>query len=223
MAGRQRVIDEDQKLELLQRMEAGETVSGLADEVGISRQRLYEWRDHLRLHGNLKSRRRGRPARSAWRQPRELLPSLAGFGPASGRDRFERSHSEADFALRQAGRHLIDDLEDPVSPALLRRRSPSKCRKASRKKIEIKLLLPDFLLHLPDAAPGLGQCLFLRRRHIDSALQLQVPDLVAQSRWRRQPAIVRKPGNSTFRRSREWYRSKIEAGLIADGGNYRGR
>ncbi|MBD9641954.1 transposase [Ensifer sp. ENS07] len=64
MAGRQRFIDEDQKLELLQRMEAGETVSKLADEVGISRQRLYEWRDQLRLHGNLKSRRRGRPARS---------------------------------------------------------------------------------------------------------------------------------------------------------------
>ncbi|WP_028004203.1 helix-turn-helix domain-containing protein [Sinorhizobium meliloti] len=65
MAGRQRVIDEDQKLELLQRMEAGETVSKLADEVGISRQRLYEWRDHLRLRGNLKSRRRGRPAKGA--------------------------------------------------------------------------------------------------------------------------------------------------------------
>lgn len=64
MAGRQRVIDEDQKLELLQRMEAGETVSKLADEVGVSRQRLYEWRDQLRLRGNLKSRRRGRPARS---------------------------------------------------------------------------------------------------------------------------------------------------------------
>ncbi|WP_108605978.1 helix-turn-helix domain-containing protein [Aminobacter sp. MSH1] len=64
MAGRQRVIDEDQKLELLQRMDAGETVSKLADEVGISRQRFYEWRDQLRLHGNLKSRRRGRPARS---------------------------------------------------------------------------------------------------------------------------------------------------------------
>lgn len=45
-------------------MEAGETVSKLADEVGISRHRLYEWRDHLRLHGNLKSLRRGRPGRS---------------------------------------------------------------------------------------------------------------------------------------------------------------
>ncbi|TIQ27952.1 MAG: helix-turn-helix domain-containing protein [Mesorhizobium sp.] len=45
-------------------MEAGETVCKLADEVGISRQRLYEWRDQLRLRGHLKSRRRGRPARS---------------------------------------------------------------------------------------------------------------------------------------------------------------
>ncbi|ESY64955.1 hypothetical protein X743_30310 [Mesorhizobium sp. LNHC252B00] len=27
------------------------------------------------------------------------------------------------------------------------------------KKIEIELLLPDFLLQFPDPAPGLGQCL----------------------------------------------------------------
>ncbi|TIV49625.1 MAG: helix-turn-helix domain-containing protein [Mesorhizobium sp.] len=65
MARRQRIIHEDQKRELLERMEAGEAVTKLADEVGISRQRLYEWRDHLRLRGNLKSRRRGRPARVA--------------------------------------------------------------------------------------------------------------------------------------------------------------
>ncbi|MER9056926.1 hypothetical protein [Mesorhizobium sp. M0910] len=37
MAGRQRFIDEDQKLEPLQRTQAGEPVSKLADEVGISR------------------------------------------------------------------------------------------------------------------------------------------------------------------------------------------
>lgn len=45
-------------------MEAGETVSKLADEVGISRQRLYEWRDHLRLRGKSEVTWRGRPARS---------------------------------------------------------------------------------------------------------------------------------------------------------------
>lgn len=61
MALRQNSIDEDQKLALLKRMEAGENVSKLASEAGVSRQRLYEWRDHLRLYGDLSSRRRGRP------------------------------------------------------------------------------------------------------------------------------------------------------------------
>ncbi|WP_292430974.1 hypothetical protein [Mesorhizobium sp.] len=43
------------------------------------------------------------------------------------------------------------------------------------KKIEIELLLPDFLLQFPDPTPGLGQCLFLSRRHINYALQLRDP------------------------------------------------
>ena len=64
MVKRLKNIDESQKLELLQRMEAGENVSKLASEVGVSRQRLYEWRDQFRIHGSLKSRRRGRPPRS---------------------------------------------------------------------------------------------------------------------------------------------------------------
>ncbi len=63
MALRQNSIDEDQKLALLKRMEAGENVSKLANEAGVSRQRLYEWRDHLRLYGDLSSRPRGRPPR----------------------------------------------------------------------------------------------------------------------------------------------------------------
>ncbi|MER9801261.1 hypothetical protein NKJ36_29920 [Mesorhizobium sp. M0142] len=43
------------------------------------------------------------------------------------------------------------------------------------KKIEIELLLPDFLLQFPDPAPGLCQCLFLRCWHIDRAVQLCGP------------------------------------------------
>ncbi|NKE74211.1 helix-turn-helix domain-containing protein [Ochrobactrum sp. MC-1LL] len=65
MAVRQKSIGEDEKRALLQRMEAGENVGKLAKEVGISRQRLYDWRDYLRLHRNLASRRRGRPPRLA--------------------------------------------------------------------------------------------------------------------------------------------------------------
>ncbi|WP_287306484.1 hypothetical protein [Mesorhizobium sp.] len=43
------------------------------------------------------------------------------------------------------------------------------------KKIEIELLLPDFLLQFPDPAPGLGQRLFLRCRRVDCSLQLPGP------------------------------------------------
>ncbi|ANN60835.1 hypothetical protein A9K72_34750 [Mesorhizobium loti] len=43
------------------------------------------------------------------------------------------------------------------------------------KKIEIQLLLPDFLLQFPDPTPGLGQRLFLRCQRGDCALQLRGP------------------------------------------------
>ncbi|RWE92366.1 helix-turn-helix domain-containing protein [Mesorhizobium sp.] len=63
--GSQRIINEEDKLSLLQRMEAGENISELAREAGISRQRLYDWRDRLRLTGSLKARRRGRPGKAS--------------------------------------------------------------------------------------------------------------------------------------------------------------
>lgn len=65
MAIRQTTIDEDQKFALLKRMETGENVSKLSKEAGVSRQRLHDWRDHLRLHGDLTSRRLRRPPRVA--------------------------------------------------------------------------------------------------------------------------------------------------------------
>ncbi|ESX81729.1 hypothetical protein [Mesorhizobium sp. LSHC412B00] len=54
----------------------------------------------------------------------------------------------------------------------------AKCRKA-RDHMEIELLLPDFLLQFPDPAPGLCQCLFLRCRHVDRALQMGRPVLLS--------------------------------------------
>ncbi|MER8931232.1 helix-turn-helix domain-containing protein [Mesorhizobium sp. M0859] len=128
MAGRQRVIDDDQKLELLRRMEAGETVSKLADEVGISRQRLYEWRDHLRLHGNLKSRRRGRPARTAGLDgPAQLqsavdVPSLQEKALSKARRRIReleqkvgQQQLDLDF-FREALRHFEEDRRRSSAP-----------------------------------------------------------------------------------------------------------
>lgn len=43
------------------------------------------------------------------------------------------------------------------------------------KKIEIELLLPDFLLQFPDPAPGLGQRLFPSCRRVDRAPHLRGP------------------------------------------------
>ena len=47
------------KLEILRRMDAGENVSALARELGVSRKSIYQWRDRFRLAGGqaLRSRR----------------------------------------------------------------------------------------------------------------------------------------------------------------------
>jgi hypothetical protein len=44
------------------------------------------------------------------------------------------------------------------------------------KKIEIELLLPDFLLQFPDPALGFGQCLFLRGRNVNCAPQMSLAE-----------------------------------------------
>jgi transposase-like protein len=48
------------KLEALRRMEAGENVSVLARELGVSRKSIYQWRNRYRLGGGNALRRRGR-------------------------------------------------------------------------------------------------------------------------------------------------------------------
>ena len=48
------------KLEALRRMEAGENVSVLARELGVSRKSIYQWHNRYRLGGSNALRRRGR-------------------------------------------------------------------------------------------------------------------------------------------------------------------
>jgi transposase len=50
----------DFKLEALRRMEAGENVSVLARELGVSRKSIYQWRDRYRLGGRNGLRGHGR-------------------------------------------------------------------------------------------------------------------------------------------------------------------
>lgn len=49
----------DFKLRTLERLQAGETVSALAREIGVHRQLIYKWKDAARAG----SRRRGRPTK----------------------------------------------------------------------------------------------------------------------------------------------------------------
>ena len=50
----------DFKLDALRRMEAGENVSVLARELGVSRKSIYQWRDRYRLGGSNALRGHGR-------------------------------------------------------------------------------------------------------------------------------------------------------------------
>jgi transposase len=52
------------KLEALRRMEAGENVSVLARELGVSRKSIYQWRDRYRVGGSNALRGRGRMSRA---------------------------------------------------------------------------------------------------------------------------------------------------------------
>jgi transposase-like protein len=54
----------DVKLEALRRMEAGENVSVLARELGVSRNSIYKWRDRYRLGGSNALRGRGRMSKA---------------------------------------------------------------------------------------------------------------------------------------------------------------
>jgi len=53
------------KLEALRRMEAGDNVSALARELGVSRKSIYQWRDRHRVGGsNALGSRRGRMSKA---------------------------------------------------------------------------------------------------------------------------------------------------------------
>ena len=52
------------KLEALRRMEAGENVSVLARELGVSRKSIYQWRDRYRVGGSNALRGRGRRSKA---------------------------------------------------------------------------------------------------------------------------------------------------------------
>ncbi|MER8970823.1 transposase [Mesorhizobium sp. M0808] len=79
MVGRKPRFSEEEKLSMLLRMQRGENVSRLADELGIHRQRLYSWREQLRVCGNLTPSRQGRPKKRPPEAPPDRQALEAGF------------------------------------------------------------------------------------------------------------------------------------------------
>ncbi|MBO0800948.1 MAG: helix-turn-helix domain-containing protein [Blastocatellia bacterium] len=60
----ERRFSRDLKLEAVRRMQAGENVSVLARELGVSRKSIYQWRDRYRVGGANALRGRGRTTKA---------------------------------------------------------------------------------------------------------------------------------------------------------------
>lgn len=100
MAGRELTFTEEEKLAILLRMQSGENVSRLADELGIRRQLLYAWRERLRTCGNLAPAPLGRPKKQPPQAPPDQ-PALAAGSALSAEQR------RAD-ALTKARRRIVE-------------------------------------------------------------------------------------------------------------------
>ena len=85
---------------MLLRMQNGENVSRLADELGIHRQRLYAWREQLRVCGNLAPSQPGRPKKRPPEGPPDPQDVAAGFARSAEQRRTD--------ALRKARRRIVE-------------------------------------------------------------------------------------------------------------------
>jgi transposase len=90
------------KLRAVQRMEAGENVSGLARELTVKRVILYRWRDAYRLGGPEALRLRGRPSKAE-----ALTMAAARCGAGKANDLAE-ARWQIDQLRRKVGQQQLD-------------------------------------------------------------------------------------------------------------------
>jgi transposase-like protein len=88
----QRTFSTEFKCGVIQRIEAGERLAAVADELGIRRKLLYEWRDAFRAHGPVGLNRKRGPkagsthaARSSPGLASAVAASVPDFAPSSAR------------------------------------------------------------------------------------------------------------------------------------------
>lgn len=110
--GQNRRYSRELKLTAIKRMERGESIVVLADELGVRASRLYEWRQTYELCGDVSLRVRCRPPgpeSSAERPPvRADAGSDSGVAePAVWRDWLRPSGGSASWSARSASRSSI--------------------------------------------------------------------------------------------------------------------
>jgi transposase len=103
----QRAFSTDFKVRIIQRIEAGERLSAVSDEMGVRRKLLYEWRAAYRARGAAGLNRKrgpkpgGRPPGSPRGRPSADAPPSPGVAPSSARPRGEPSEAD-ELPLAQA-------------------------------------------------------------------------------------------------------------------------
>jgi hypothetical protein len=100
-------LSTEEKLALLRRIEAGERLAAVAEEAGVLRKSLYEWRAAFRTHGaaGLNRKRGPKPGGRA-----AVDPPSADAGPPAARPPDELTKAKARIAEleRLAGRQQAD-------------------------------------------------------------------------------------------------------------------
>src|ERR1019366_6222676 len=140
------------KEQVVLRLEGGEKIAAVAEETGVRRKLLYEWRDAYRSMGTAGfNRKRGpkpgtRGARASSRVARSVPSSASDAGPsaATAKDALARAQARIGELERVIGRQQADlhffrealrlwDATSPDGGAPISTRSSKKLSRASRK------------------------------------------------------------------------------------------
>jgi transposase-like protein len=106
MAKKARKFSTEFKLEAVRRMAEATTIVGLAEELGVRRKLLYEWRDQLQAEGRAGLERRvGRPPGSRGQNVSPPAPSATELRIAELERLLGRKQLEVDF-LKRAFEHV---------------------------------------------------------------------------------------------------------------------
>ena len=122
----------DFKQEAVRRMAQATTIVGLANELGVRRKLLYQWRDQFQAEGRAGlERRRGRPPRSKSETVSPPAPSAADLRIAELERLLGRKQLEVDF-LKRAFEQVRGAASNRTSDGGKRSIAASKTRSRSK-------------------------------------------------------------------------------------------